>query len=232
MEARSPSPSGILIISDDHEFARILAARWQVGNNRLALTLAGSNVWNGANAAGYELIVVGPVRKGKLTPILNSFESVTATAVCVTEAASAVRALETTYPRLLVIPQRDGWLDSLLQICGEVLRRTEALSRARRAEHAAVSSERFAALGRYMLEMRHSVNNALTSVLGNADLLLSEQDQLSGRSREQIETIHSMSLRLSEIMQRFSSLASEMAVAEKQSQSETDSVTGSLVPGS
>jgi hypothetical protein len=69
--------------------------------------------------------------------------------------------------------------------------------------------------------MRPNVNNALTSVLGNADLLLWEPAQKPGESREQIQTIHAMALRLHEIMQRFSSLAAEMRASEKESQAET-----------
>lgn len=40
-------------------------------------------------------------------------------------------------------------------------------------------------------------------------------------SREQIQTIQSMALRLNEIMQRFSSLACEMRINEKESRIET-----------
>jgi signal transduction histidine kinase len=80
-----------------------------------------------------------------------------------------------------------------------------------------------------MLEMRPSVNNALTSVLGNADLLLLEPGQASGESREQIQTIHTMALRLNEIMQRFSSLATEMRAGETDSQAETEGVSRRLV---
>jgi signal transduction histidine kinase len=79
-----------------------------------------------------------------------------------------------------------------------------------------------------MLEMRHSVNNALTTVLGNADLLLLEPGQLSGLAREQIKTIHNMSLRLNEIFQRFSSLAAEIRELEKESQGETESESHAL----
>ena len=79
-------------------------------------------------------------------------------------------------------------------------------------------------LGRYMLDMKPSVNNALTSMLGNAELLLLEPGQLSQQSLAQIKTIHSMALRINEIMQRFSSLASEMREAENASQAETQAV--------
>jgi signal transduction histidine kinase len=72
-----------------------------------------------------------------------------------------------------------------------------------------------------MLEQRHNMNNALTSVLGNAELLLLEPGALSAEVREQVETMHSMALRMHEIMQRFSSLESEMNFAEKASHRET-----------
>ena len=66
-----------------------------------------------------------------------------------------------------------------------------------------------------MLEMRHSLNNALTSVLGNSELLLLEPGAFSAPVREQIEIIRNMSLRMHEIIQRFSSLEMEMKVAEE-----------------
>ena len=72
-----------------------------------------------------------------------------------------------------------------------------------------------------MMEMKHSLNDALTSTLGNAELLLLEPGQLSVQSLAQIKTIHSMALRINEIMQRFSSLSSEMRSAETASQAET-----------
>jgi len=101
------------------------------------------------------------------------------------------------------------------------LRHAEALRLARQAERAAAKNENHATLGRYMLEMKHSVNNALTSMLGNAELLLLEPGQLSSQSLAQVKTIHSMALRINEVMQRFSSLASEMREAENASQGET-----------
>jgi hypothetical protein len=77
-----------------------------------------------------------------------------------------------------------------------------------------------------MLDMKPSVNNALTSMLGNAELLLLEPGQLSKQSLAQIKTIHSMTLRINEIMQRFSSLATEIREAENASQVETEELSG------
>ena len=92
--------------------------------------------------------------------------------------------------------------------------------------------EHEALLGLYMLEMRHNLNNALTSVLGNSDLLLLEPGSFSAQTRAQIETIRNMTLRIHEIMQRFSSLAIEIQVAEKQSQDETSKLSHLAVSAS
>jgi len=102
------------------------------------------------------------------------------------------------------------------------LRRVEALGFAKQAEREAAKYQRLATLGRYMTDMKHSVNNALTSMIGNAELLLLEPGQLSSQSLAQIRTIHSMAMRMNEIMLRFSSLASEMREAENASQAETE----------
>ena len=82
---------------------------------------------------------------------------------------------------MLIVPRQDGWAGTLILISIEALRRVEALRRAQRAEGLALASQGHATLGRYMLDMRPSVNNALTSVLGNADLLLLEPGQAIGR---------------------------------------------------
>jgi len=78
-----------------------------------------------------------------------------------------------------------------------------------------------------MSEMRHSFNNALTSVLGNAELLMLQSAALEPAMREQLETLHAMTLRLHEMMQRFTSLELEMQCAEKTARSEKnlDSLT-------
>jgi len=116
----------------------------------------------------------------------------------------------------------------VLLVAGESLRRTEALRLARQAERLAGQSASQATLGRYMVDMKHSMNNALTSLLGNAELLLLEPGQLSAQSLAQIKTIHTMAMRINEIMQRFSSLASEMRDTETASQAETEEADASL----
>jgi signal transduction histidine kinase len=91
-----------------------------------------------------------------------------------------------------------------------VLRRIETTGRASRAEQSLAEAQQGAILGRYMLDMRHSLNNALTSILGNSELLLLEPGALSAEHSEQVSTMHSMALRIHEILLRFTSLEQEM----------------------
>jgi len=223
--------ASVLIVSDDTEFARSVAARWQAERCVPEITLATSDVWHTGSAAGYRLVIVGPVRSGHSRLILFDLNSSSAAAIYVPPEEQEASVSQAKYPHLLVIPQQDGWRETLILVSSEALRRVEAVNRAQRAERLAIESQGYATLGRYMLDMRPSVNNTLTSVLGNADLLLLDPEPVSTACREQIETIHTMALRLSAIMQRFSSLATEMRAGEKESQPETDVASGGLVSG-
>jgi signal transduction histidine kinase len=156
-------------------------------------------------------------------------EPAAAVILCVPTDSREFGQLRSRYPRLVHSPLREDWAQTLLLVAGESLRRAEALRLSRQAERRAAKNENQATLGRYMMDMKHSVNNALTSMLGNAELLLLEPGQLSSQSLAQIKTIHSMALRINEIMQRFSSLASEMREAENASQAETEAVPASPV---
>ncbi|MGH9744975.1 MAG: hypothetical protein ACRD59_02545 [Candidatus Acidiferrales bacterium] len=218
--------ASVLIVSDDTEFARAVAARWQAERHVPEVTLVTSDLWHPSSGNGYALVIVGPVRNEKSGAILSSLDANSSTAVvCVAEDEKQIPALRARNSHVLVIPQQDGWAQVLILLSSEALRRVEAVSRAQRAERTALESQRQATLGRYMLEMRPGINNALTSVIGNADLLLLEPGQISAECREQIRTIHAMALRLNEVMQRFSSLAAEMRAGEKESHAETELVS-------
>jgi signal transduction histidine kinase len=182
--------------------------------------LAG-NLWHDHKQTPHDLVVLGPLRDAKVSDILAALDPIRAVILCAPADPRELGQLRTRYPRLVHIPLREDWAQTLLLVAGESLRRTEALRLARHAEDKAARNENYATLGRYMIDMKHSVNNALTSMLGNAELLLLEPGQLSQQSLAQIKTIHSMALRINEIMQRFSSLASEMREAENASQAET-----------
>jgi signal transduction histidine kinase len=214
--------ASVLILTDETEFARLLTACWQAERQAPGITVLGSDLWKDHDVLPHDLVVVGPLRDGKLSNILHSLEPATAVILCAPADSRELGQLRTKYPRLVHVPLREDWTQTLLLVAGESLRRAEAQRLARQAETNAARNEHYATLGRYMTDMKHSVNNALTSMIGNAELLLLEPGQLSKQSLAQIKTIHSMALRINEIMLRFSSLASEMRDAENASQAETE----------
>jgi signal transduction histidine kinase len=222
--------ANVVILTDETEFARLLTACWQAERQAPGVTVLTSDLWREQEAPARDLVVVGPVREGRLTSVLRSLDPSTAVILCVPADSKELGQLRTRYPRLVHVPLREDWAQTLLLVAGESLRRAEAVRLARQAERTAAKNENHATLGRYMLDMKHSMNNALTSMLGNAELLLLEPGQLSTQSLAQIKTIHSMALRIHEIMQRFSSLASEMQEAENASQGETKETDSPISP--
>ncbi|HMD16475.1 MAG TPA: hypothetical protein VKH18_07395 [Terriglobales bacterium] len=102
----------------------------------------------------------------------------------------------------------------------EILRRRHAESRAREAEKLCAAAQTEATLGRYMVEMRTNVNNVLTTVLGNAELLTLEPG-LSATVLAQADAIRNMALRLHEVFQRFSSIEKELGVAAREPRKKT-----------
>lgn len=221
--------ASVLIVSDDTEFARAVVGHWQAEPLVPEITIVTSDVWRPGSEPRYDLVIVGSVRGGTLPAILLGIGSLASTAtVYVAAGEEDMAALQEKYPQLLVVPRQDHWGRTLLLVSIEALRRVEAVGRAQRAERLALASQRHATLGRYMLEMRPSINNALTSVLGNADLLLLEPGRATAESREQIHAIHTMALRLNEVMQRFSSLMTEMQAGETDSHAETEPVSHPL----
>ena len=98
----------------------------------------------------------------------------------------------------------------------EILCRVQAESRARDAEKTCAAAQSEATLGRYMVEMRTNVNNALTTALGNAELLVLEPG-LPATVQAQADTIRNMALRLHEVFQRFHSIEKELTVAARES---------------
>jgi len=222
--------ANVIILTDETEFARLLSACWQAERQAPVITVLTSDLWQEQQAPARDLVVVGPVGEGKLSNVLRSLDPSTAVILCMPAHSKEFSQLRSKYPRLVHVPLREDWAQTLLLVAGESLRRIETVRLARQAERIAAKNEKHATLGRYMLEMKHSVNNALTSMLGNAELLLLEPGELSSQSLAQIKTIHSMALRINEVMQRFSSLASEMQEAENASQAETEEASSPIAP--
>jgi signal transduction histidine kinase len=211
----------VLIVSDEADFSGAVTGRWQSERSTPAFTLVGGDLCQGLDPETFDAAIVGPVGPTGLVSVLKALERAGKPVLLVCEESLGPRELSEAQPRSMMLRRREGWLDAVVLVMSEVLRRSEAVNRLRAAEHAIASLQRQATLGDYMLEMRHSLNNALTSVLGNSELLLLEPGSLSAAARSQIETIRNMSLRMHEVLQRFSSLEKELSVVERQPEKET-----------
>ena len=218
------TPGQILIVSDDAEFVRALASRWRAEKDSPVITTVSTEASRESSSSVCAMIVVGPLRNGAALPqgALLQMDAVVC-AVGDEESLKIVRAAQSGW---LLVPECPGWTRILFSLAREVQRRTVAETRAREAEIASVSQRRFGALGKSLQEARPGMVNALTSLLGNADLMMLSEEPLPERCREQVSTIHTMALRLHEIVQRLASVENEMALAERKSQVETRAMTG------
>jgi signal transduction histidine kinase len=214
----------VLIISDEADFSRRVTARWQTERMVPTFTLLSGDLWPRFVVDAFDVAIVGELRRELLSVVLEPLHSTGQPVFCVCRNASVAQLVRERWPRISILRCGEAadtqWLDTLVLGASEAVHRSRAESRARSAELSCATLERQATLGRYMLEMRHNLNNALTSVLGNSDLLLFEPGSLSAHSRAQIETIRNMTLRIHEIMQRFSSLEKEMNVVAQQAQTD------------
>jgi signal transduction histidine kinase len=206
----------VLIISDEVDFSRRITARWQMERNVPTFTLLSGELWPRFAVDAFDVAMVGALRRELLSVVLEPLHSTGQPIFCVAQDAATAQLIRDRWPRISILRPSEHWLETLVLAGAEAVQRSRAESRARSAELSCSTFAREATLGRYMLEMRHNLNNALTSVLGNSDLLLLEPGSLSAQTRAQIETIRNMTLRIHEIMQRFSSLENEMNVVLRQ----------------
>lgn len=207
----------VVIVSDDPEFSGAISSRWQQERGAPAFTLVSGDLCSGLSPETFDLVIIGNVRGNLQSSVIKTLEQ-SGKPVLLVQNEGPVE--EKPARHLLTLERHEDWLETLVLLASEVLRRTEALARLRRAEHTNALLERQAALGRYVIDMRHNLNNALTSILGNSELLLLDSDLLSGQPHSQVETIRNMALRMNEILQRFSSLEKELNVAARQSEVE------------
>jgi len=211
----------VLIISDEADFSRRVSARWQMERNVPAFTMLSGDLWPRFAVDVFDVAIVGELRRDLLSVVLEPLHSTGQPIFCVCHDGGTAQLVRERWPRISILRPSEHWLETLVLAGSEAVHRSRAETRARAADLACATLERQATLGRYMLEMRHSLSNALTSVLGNSDLLLLEPGSLSAQTRAQIETIRNMALRIHEIMQRFSSLEKEMNVVAQQAERDT-----------
>ncbi len=198
----------VLIVSGDAHFVSAITQNWQQSPGAPTYVVAGS-----------EPTVMMPE---PLVAIVDGAEAMTrlpaeyALAIAVTGDEALP---EPSVGSRLVRVQRDGsWATVASTLAQEAVQRVTELRQAAEIERRQREVERYVALGKLISESRHGLGNALTSLLGNSELVLLETESsgLRPEVRGQLETIHAMSLRIHEIMQRLSSLDMEMQVAERE----------------
>jgi signal transduction histidine kinase len=204
------------VISDDVEFSTAVTSRWHSERNPPAFTLMSGDLCRQLDPEVFDVAIAGRVRARVLEPALAALDASGKPVLLICDDGKTFRSARESHPRIMVLREYEGWLDAQVLVVAEALRRCEAVLRAQRAEQSNLILQHQATLGGYMLEMLHNLNNALTSVLGNSELLLLEPGSLSAASRSQIETMRNMALRMHEILQRFSSLEKELRVVERQ----------------
>jgi len=87
-----------LILTDDAEFARLLTACWQVERQLPGICVVTSEFWKEADTSSPDLIVVGPLKDGKLGDVLRSMEPNTALILCAPSEARELGLLRKNIP--------------------------------------------------------------------------------------------------------------------------------------
>jgi PAS domain S-box-containing protein len=75
-----------------------------------------------------------------------------------------------------------------------------------------VKAERLAAIGQVGIAMRHEINNPLTTVIGNIELLLDRLSGSEGDLKKRLELVLKNTLRISEIVKRMQEIKQDKTV--------------------
>jgi hypothetical protein len=224
--------STVLILASDPAFAREITANWpqdpDLRSDRPEFIVLDQAFSSDLGSNHYDLAIAdaSPEQNAKIDqkekPINDRTNHLTASLAAARKPAIVIHSDRGTdfhnlHGSVIGLRREPAIWAPLAGLLGrEILRRRQAESRALEAETICAQAEAEATLGRYMIEMRTNVNNALTTVLGNAELLALEPG-LPAPVLAQSDTIRNMALRLHEIFQRFSSLEKELTVAARES---------------
>jgi hypothetical protein len=222
--AEDPMPVNrptVLILSNNPSFVRELATNWPSDPNQPEFTVLEEELFSDLAGGHYDLAIADAGSPESRAALKQALTSAGKPAILVhADSASAFSQSDGSIIELHRDMPGDAGGQNCPAIAGlvgrEMLRRSVAEARQHNAETKCASVEAEALLGRYMIEMRHNVNNALTSVLGNAELLALEPG-LPAHVLAQADTVRNMALRLHEVFQRFSSIEKELSVAARES---------------
>jgi len=210
-----PNRSTVLILSSDPAFSREITANWPQDAGSPEFIVLEQDLCRELQRDAYDLAIADGSVKSERSNLREALAASGKPAIVIDSDLGP--DLCRTQGLILELRREPClWAAVTGLVAREILRRVEAESCIRGAEKRQAAAESEATLGRYMVEMRHTTNNSLTSILGNAELLLLEPG-LSARVLAQVDTIRNMALRLHEVFQRFSSIEKELSVVARES---------------
>jgi len=230
-ERISLKQDSVLILTSNTSIAEEIVTFWRTQRWFPSFTIAGHDWAKSATSTPYALVIVATVPRGNGPGVLTQLLESPVPVLLVCDEDRQAETLAASFPQFTIMKKRQYWLEMLVVLGGEMLKRCAAQQRVLRTEEQSHAAKKHSALGKCMLEMRHDFNNCLTSVLGNAELLLLQSEHLQPEGRDQLETIHAMAMRMHEMMQRFASIEAELHFAERASQAETRSFMHHVASG-
>lgn len=206
--------STVLVISDDPEFSRTIQTRWCAEPSSPDFVAAASDLCGVMDSEQFNLAIIDGRGQSFRENLLVSLTVAGKAVLFVHPTSLKGPAVCGCRSSIIAIPGHENWPDLLVQMGSRLLSYAAAVERTAALETHNTALECQAALGRYTAESRHSLNNALTSVLGNAELLLLNPEALGPTACLQVETIRNMALRIHEFLQRFTSIEKEMSAGD------------------
>lgn len=221
-----PNRPTVLILSSDPAFARALTANWPKHRDAPEFVVMEPDLCGDLQGDTFDLAIADASSGEKRANLKNAMAAAGKPAILLSSGVSPQAA--SGHGSILEMQREpQSWAVMAGLLGREILYRAQAEARAAEAEKMRTAAEADAILGRYMAEMRHNVNNALTSILGNAELLQLEPGMPANLSA-QADTIRNMALRLHEVFQRFSSIEKELAVAARESGKKSRTAAGGI----
>ena len=203
----------VLIVSSDARFAAAVIERWQravvcpsnSGACSADFVSMAADVSSGDAISAYNVAIIGPLTAERLPPLLERFGRTERPVLVIGDDACQAEVERATLANVIGIAQQGDWVGkvvlSLIHLLGGTRDEISATAEGVAADDSTI--------GRYVSEIRHKLNNALTAILGNAELLLIDAPALTERAREQVATIHQMALSMHELFRRMQSLEAE-----------------------
>lgn len=208
----------VLILSSDPAFSRQLTESWAEGGEAPEFVQIAEDLCDELQRDTYDLAIADAVNPEKRANLRQALVAAGKPGILIHSDPDDAHNIHG--PIIELRRASNSWPMMPTLLGREILYRGQAEARASHAAKLQAVADAEATLGRYMVEMHSTVNNALTSVLGNAELLLLEPG-LPAPVMAQADTIRNMALRLHEVFQRFSSIEKELSLIAREASKST-----------